>query len=198
MLLSSQRKLAALALATLLSLDAASLPLTGEVLAYTAYPIPLLHPIPYASPAPILYYTSSTQVLSYCVGVLEDLEPTDDDAPADGSGPAPSAAPPVRAGGSEHAEFAARLAESGVEQPSALPSPRRVGNSPCPPPSFSAGLDPMGRLTLRPALKECIARCQAAHGDLFDAQLRALDPALMQQVQRSFGGGGSTGAAPVA
>jgi hypothetical protein len=131
MLLSVHRKLAALALATLLPLDAASLPLVGEI-------------------------------LSFCVGVLEELEPMGDGGPvlravSVGGGLSRGFA----LGAGEHADFTGRMAE--------------------------AGLDPVPDLELRPALKQLIASCQSAHGDAFDAQVRALDADLMAQVRRVFG-----------
>ena len=61
----------------------------------------------------------------------------------------------------EHAEFARRLAES--------------------------GLDPLPALQLRPALQQYMQRASQVHGEAFDAQMRALDPALLQQVQAAFG-----------
>ena len=47
-------------------------------------------------------------------------------------------------------------------------------------------LDPLHELPLRPALQGILAQCTAAHGDAFAAQMRALDPALLEQVQRAF------------
>jgi len=124
--LASQRKLAALALVALLSLDASLLTLTPEI-------------------------------LSFCVSVIaEQAESAADGSPPNyfaGRAPLPSSG--------EHAEFARRLAASAI--------------------------DPIPSTPLRPALQQGLARVSTAHGEAFDAQWRALDPSLLQQVQQVFG-----------
>ena len=51
----------------------------------------------------------------------------------------------------------------------------------------AAALDPLPELPLRPALQAILAQCAVAHGEAFAAQMAALDPALLGQVQRAFG-----------
>ena len=62
----------------------------------------------------------------------------------------------------EHGEFARRLAASGLDQ---LPA-----------------------LNLRSALHQCLSQASSTHGEAFEAQMRGLDPALLQQVHAVLGG----------
>ena len=120
------RKLACLALATLLSYDAAFLPLAPDVLAF-------------------------------CVGVLIETH----EIPVEGSDGVepPAQGVPIPVAG-EHAPFARRLAES--------------------------GLDPLPALRLLPELQQRLAAASAAHGAAFEAMMQSLDPELLGQVKHAF------------
>ena len=61
----------------------------------------------------------------------------------------------------EHAEFARRLAAS--------------------------GLDLLPTLDLRTALQQCLTHASSAHGEAFDAQVRSLDASTLEQLQRCLG-----------
>ena len=158
--LSSQRKLACLSLASLLPLDPKLLPMAPEVLAFCVSVLLEFHP---------------------------ELDPEHGDADADGEGggdggggggtgggprgasppmlrrpPPPVLTPSMPAVG-EHAEFARRLTQS--------------------------GLDPIGGLDLRSALQRCLQHAASAHGEAFEAQVRSLDPSTLRQLQACLGHG---------
>ena len=76
--------------------------------------------------------------------------------------PPPVLTPSMPAAG-EHAEFARRLAAS--------------------------GLDPLPALDLRSALQQCLTQASSVHGEAFDAQVRSLDASTLRQLQACLGHG---------
>ena len=99
----------------------------------------------------------SPRLLSYAVSVIEELEPPEPSSPPR----SPPREPRHLRAGAEHADFYRAL--------------------------DAAALDPLPELPLRPALQAILAQCAVAHGEAFAAQMAALDPALLEQVQRAFG-----------
>ena len=97
------------------------------------------------------------EILSYCVGQLAELNEL---APPSGELPEVAVGVPLQASG-EHAAFAKRLAESGIDSIPAMP--------------------------LLPLLKERIAAAANVHGQRFHTMLASADVTVLNDVQRALG-----------